>query len=372
MTDFKPVQFVDTDAQRIEQEMLVSFQQAAGQQLYPGDPRRIFLLQLLPIIVGLRNDINFAGNSNLLPFAYGEVLDYLGLRVGVTRLPATPAKTTLRFNLSNVQVDAITIPQGTRVTPDGNVYFATTDPATIPAGSLYVDVEAESTEGGEKYNGYAPGQIKLLVDPIPYVSSVQNIDTSSGGSDGETDDAFRERQRLAPASFSVAGPEDAYRFFAKSADVNIIDVAIISPAPNEIEIYPLMKGGELPNQDVLEKVMAEVSPRGRRPLNDLVNVLAPTEVTYEINLTYYISSEKSAEEATIRAAIEGPNGAADQYEIWQCSKLGRAITPDNLISRIYAAGAYRVVVTAPVYTEIGENEVAKRIGARNLVYGGLI
>jgi phage-related baseplate assembly protein len=235
-----------------------------------------------------------------------------------------------------------------------------------------VDVEAESTEGGEKYNGYAPGQIKLLVDPIPYVSSVQNIDTSSGGSDGETDDAFRERQRLAPASFSVAGPEDAYRFFAKSADVNIIDVAIISPAPNEIEIYPLMKGGELPNQDVLEKVMAEVSPRGRRPLNDLVNVLAPTEVTYEINLTYYISSEKSAEEATIRAAIEGPNGAADQYEIWQCSKLGRAITPDNLISRIYAAGAYRVVVTAPVYTEIGENEVAKRIGARNLVYGGLI
>jgi phage-related baseplate assembly protein len=372
MNDFKPVQFVDTDAQRIEQEMLVSFQQAAGQQLFPGDPRRIFLLQQLPVIIGLRNDINFVGNSNLLPFAYDDVLDYLGLWVGATRLPAEPARTTMRFTLSNVQLDALTVPQGTRVTPDGNIYFATTTPATIPAGSTFVDVLALSTEGGEKFNSYAPGQINLLVDPIPYVSSVQNLDTSSGGSDEESDDAFRERQRLAPASFSVAGPEDAYRFFAKSADVNIIDVAVISPAPNEIAIYPLMKGGVLPDQDVLDKVLAEVTPKDRRPLNDLVSVMAPTEATYTINLAYYISKDRSAEEAAIRAAVEGVGGAADAYEVWQSSELGRAITPDDLISRIYAAGAYRVVTTAPAYTEIEENEVAKRTGERNLTYGGLI
>ncbi|WP_044480433.1 baseplate assembly protein [Paenibacillus antibioticophila] len=372
MTDFKPVQFVDTDARSIEQEMLVAFQQAAGQQLFPGDPRRIFLSQLLPIVVGLRNDINFTGNSNLLPFAYEEILDHLGLWVGSTRLQAASAHTTIRFSLSNVQLDPISIPKGTRVTPDGDVFFATISSAVIPAGDIYVDVEARSSEGGEKYNGYAPGQIKLLVDPIPYIASVSNLDTSSGGTDEESDDAFRERQRLAPASFSVAGPEDAYRYFAKSADVNIIDVAVVSPAPNKIEIYPLMEGGELPDQNVIDKVLAEVTPKNRRPLNDLVSVQAPTEVSYSIELTYYISKDDSAEEASIREAVEGVGGAADAYETWQSSQLGRAITPDNLISRIYGAGAYRVVTTAPVYTEIEKSEVAKLTGPRTLIYGGLI
>ncbi|MNW69250.1 hypothetical protein D3C74_482170 [compost metagenome] len=70
--------------------------------------------------------------------------------------------------------------------------------------------------------------------------------------------------------------------------------------------------------------------------------------------------------------MEGVGGAADAYEVWQSSELGRAITPDDLISRIYAAGAYRVVTTAPAYTAIEENEVAKRTGERNLTYGGLI
>lgn len=372
MTDFKPVQFVDSDARTIEQEMLVSFQQASGQQLFPGDPRKIFLSQLLPIVVGLRNDINYAANSNLLPFAYEEILDQLGLWVGSTRLQAAPAHTTIRFSLSNVQLDSIVIPAGTRVTPDGDVFFATVSSASISAGDTYVDVEARSADGGEKYNGYAPGQIKLLVDPIPYISSVENLDTSAGGTDEESDDAYRERQRLAPASFSVAGPEDAYRYFSKSADVNIIDVAVISPAPNEIVIYPLMDGGELPDQHVLDKVLAEVTPKNRRPLNDLVSVQTPPETAYSIDLTYYISKENSAEEAAIREAVEGVGGAADVYVTWQSSKLGRAITPDNLVSRIYGAGAYRVVTTAPVYTEIEEYEIAKLAVPRTLIYGGLI
>lgn len=372
MNDFTPIKFVDTDAQSIEQELLVSYQQATGQELYPGDPRRIFLMQMLPALVALRNDINYTGNANLLPFAFGEVLDALGERLGVKRLAAESAIVTIRFTLSSIQPTFLLVPAGTRVTPDGVVYFATVSDLTIPAGSQVGDIKARSTEGGERYNGFAIGQIKLLVDPVPYVASVSNIDISSGGSDEETDDAYKERQRLAPASFSVAGPIDAYVFFAKSADVGIIDVAVDSPSPSVVNIYPLMKDGMMPSQLILDKVTAEVNPTTRRPLTDHVTVLIPTEVTYTINLTYYISQDKSAEEAAIRAAIEGEGGAVDQYETWQHSKLGRAIMPDDLISRIYGAGAYRVVTVSPVYTVIEKNEVAKHTGIRTLTYGGLI
>lgn len=371
-TEFKPTTFVDADAQRIEQELISSYEQATGQSLFPGDPRRIFLLQQLPVIVGLKNGINFASNQNLLPFAVGDVLDALGERIGVKRLQAQPARVTMRFTLSSIQPGAVTILKGTRVTPDGVLYFATVADLTIAPGDTTGDVIAESTEGGEKYNGYVAGQINILVDPVPFVASVTNLDTSSGGSDDETDDAYRERQRLAPSGFSVAGPEDAYIFFARSADVNIVDVAVMSPSDAVVNVYPLMKNGQLPDQSVLDKVTAAVSAKDKRPLTDRVNVLAPTPVEYSIDLTYYISAERSAEVSAIRAAIEAPGGAIDQYEAWQYSKLGRPITPDDLISRLYAAGAYRVVATAPVYTVINPNEFGVRGTPRNVVYGGLI
>ncbi|MCL6456720.1 MAG: baseplate J/gp47 family protein [Gorillibacterium sp.] len=372
MTDFTPISFVDTDVHRIEQELLIGYQEALGQALYPGDPRRIFLLQMLPVLVALKNEINYTGNANLLPFASGVTLDALGIRLGVNRLTAKPAHTQLRFTLSGIQPGVVNVPQGTRVTPDGLIYFSTLSPLVIATGETEGIVIAEAGAGGESYNGFIAGQINLIVDPVPYVASVTNVDTSLGGSDVESDEAFRERQRLAPASFSVAGPKQAYVFFAKSADVNIIDVAVTSPNDGEVKVYPLMKGGMLPDQTMLEKVFREVNDDLRRPLTDHVEVLAPEVVHYTINLTYYIAKERSAEEPTIRAAIEGADGALDQYESWQYSKLGRAITPDSLISRIYGAGAYRVVTTSPIYTVIEENEVAHCNGTPALTYGGLI
>ncbi|MEB3103092.1 baseplate assembly protein [Ferviditalea candida] len=370
-TEFQPIQFVDADAQGISTELIQAYEKATGITLYPGDPRRIFFLQLVPVLLALKNDINYTGNQNLLPFADGDVLDALGDRIGVPRLAAQPATVTIRFTLSSIQLDPVAVPIGTRVTPDGSIYFATTQELVIAAGATTGDVTAESTEGGEKYNGFVAGQINILVDPVPYVASVTNTDISSGGSDAETDDAYRERQRLAPSSFSVAGPTNAYIFWAMSADVTIVDVAVTSPSAGVVNVYPLLKDGGIPNQTILDKVLAEVNASDRRPLTDQVSVLAPTAVNYDITLTYYISAERSTEEAAIRAAIENAGGAIDQYEAWQKAKLGRAVTPDDLLSKMYAVGAYRVVATSPVYTAINANEVAIR-NLKTVTYGGLI
>lgn len=371
MNEFQPINFVDADAQSIQNELIQSFQNKTGTILYPGDPRRVFLLQLVPILLALKNDINYTGNQNLLPFAEDDVLDALGERIGVPRLQAQPAKVTMEFTLSAIQLDTVTIPSGTRVTPDGILFFSIKNHLNIPAGETVGTVIAEATEGGEEYNDFVPGQINLIVDPVPFVSSAKNIDTSKGGSNKESNDAYRERQRIAPASFSVAGPEEAYIFFAKSADVNIVDVAVTSPGAAQINIYPLMKNGAIPDQSVLDKVSTEVNFKNRRPLTDLVTVLAPTAINYDIEVTYYISEKRSTEVNQIREKIEGTEGVVDQFEKWQYAKLGRAITPDDLQSRMYQAGAYRVVVTSPIFTQINENEFGT-LNIKNVTYGGLI
>jgi len=362
------INFVEVNAQEIANTLIKDFETALGTTLYPGDERRIFLMQLLQVIVGLKNDINQSARQNLLRYATGEQLDALGEFYNTPRIPAQKAKTTLRFTLSSVQTSNITIPAGTRATPDGQLYFSTSKVLVIAAGQTYGDVIAEATEGGAQYNGFAPGQIKTLVDPVPYVASVENIDTSSGGSDTEDDDSYRERIRLAPESFSVAGPEGAYIYWAKTADVNIADVSVTSPSPGVVNIVVLMKGGQIPTQDILDAVLAAVSAKDRRPLTDFVQVSAPTEVNYDINLTYYISADRQAEEVALKAAIEA---AVDQYKAWQSEKLGRDINPDYLRQLMLNAGAYRINITAPVYTELEYDEVAK-IRTTTVTYGGLI
>lgn len=266
------INFVEVDAGKIEREMISDFETALKTTLYPGDERRIFLQQETPIIVGLKNSINDAARQNLLRYARGPQLDALGERYDTPRLPAQKAVVTLEWTLSSAQPNPVTIAKGKRATPDGQFFFATVEDLVIPAGNLSGTVKAEATVAGANHNGFVPGQISTIVDPTPFVASVANIDTSSGGADEEPDDdgvniwsGYRERIRLAPTKVSTAGPEDAYKYWAKTASQDIVDVAVLSPDPGEIKIIVLMKNGESPSQPILDAVMAACSDKKRRP-----------------------------------------------------------------------------------------------------------
>ncbi|KPU42151.1 baseplate J-like protein [Oxobacter pfennigii] len=398
------INFVEVDSKEINKNLVNRFSTALNDTLYPGDERRIFLDQETSVIVGLKNDINLTGRQNLLKYAKGAVLDALGERVNTPRLQAEKAVTTLRYTLSQAQEIPYMIVSGQRATPDGALFFITIDDLTIPAGETQGTVKAQAIETGEKYNGFVPGQINKIVDPIPYVAAVENTEESSGGTETEPDDdginvwsGYRERIRKAPGGFSTAGPKDAYIYHAMSADANIQDVSVdtdtlkifdieafeaaypsVDPTPfyterpgAEVTIVALMKDGEMPTQTVLDKISAKVNDKKVRPLTDHVTVSAPDEVEYDIELTYYISADRAAEEENIRSEIEDTGGAIDIYVLWQKSKLKRAINPDYLRQLMYAAGVYKIDITYPVYTEIEKDQVAI-CNDINITYGGLL
>lgn len=372
------INFVEYDIKAVEDELVESYEQTKRETLYPGDERRMLLLNLLPVIVGLKSSINDAGRQNLLRYARGKVLDAIGERTDTQRIPAQKAKTTLKFTLSSAQSSAILIPAGTRVSPDGKLYFATVQTLIIPAGQITGEVVAEAVEGGSEYNGFTAGQIKAIVDPVGFVSSVENIDTSSGGADIEPDDdgvniwsGYRERIRQSVNKMSTAGAADGYIYWAKTADINIQDVSITSPTAGQVKITVLMQAGQIPDQQVLDNVLAACSDKKRRPLTDQVIVSAPGTVGYDIEFTYYISNENAADEANIRDRIEGAGGVVEQYSLWQRGKIGRTINPDYLKQQVLNAGAYRVDIVLPIYTEIAEDEVAVDSNV-SVNYGGLL
>ena len=240
------VVFADKAADEIESEIITTYENLAERTLARGDPIRLFLESIVLIIVQQRSLIDYAAKQNLLAYANGDFLNHIGALLGVTRLEASSALTTLKFTLSAVQSTVVTIPAGIRATPDGNVLFAIIDDAEIPAGENTVTVTAECTNAGAQGNGYIAGQIKKLVDPFPYEMSVENITTSYGGSDVENDENFRERIQIAPESFSVAGSAGAYKYFARTAHQDIIDVGLPTMFEEDFEaghvdLYILMK-----------------------------------------------------------------------------------------------------------------------------------
>ena len=360
--------FVETDAEVINNDLVSKFEEHLGETLAKGDEKRLFLQSFAYAFADALNHINETGRSNLLRYAVGGELDALGDLFHNERLDAKAATVTLKFTVSDGQSNTVVVPKGTRVTPDGEIFFAT-DEAIIFSGNTVeksMEVSATATESGSGHNDYAVGSINVLVDTIPYIAGVENTTVSGGGSDIETDDEYRERLRESPFSFSVAGPANAYRAIAMAVSGDIADVSVYSPSAGVVEIAIVKDGGEIPTEDdeLLGKVLTACNAKNKRPLTDKVQVVPASGVPVDISVTYYVANGDTSRMEEIEDAV-------NEYVSWQTEKIGRAISPDKLNTLLFAAGAARVVINEPVHQDIAENEIAQ-IGTVTLSCGGSI
>lgn len=311
--------------------------------------------------------VDRAGKQDLLKYSYGGFLDHIAAYKGVTRLPAQAAEVTVRFTLSAVQPAVVGIPLRTKVTDGDNIYFETTEYAEIPIGGEYVDVPCICQSAGAVGSGLAAGSINILVDPIPYVAKAVNIEDSRGGSDIEDDESLAERVFLAPASYSTAGPTDAYVQHTKSYGASIGSVKVTSPVPGEVEVRVLLKDGSLPSSALLDGILEHLNDDTIRPLTDHVKVLVPETVSYDLAMTYYIARSDAAKAVAIQNAVAE---AIEKYNQWQTYTIGLDINPSELIRRVVDAGAKRAVVVLPEFTVEPPTTVA-RVGNVAVTYGGV-
>lgn len=362
------VEFLETDAETIKAEIITGYEQASGRALAAGDPVRLYLLSLASVIIQQRTAVNLAAQQNLLSYAQDGYLDALGTLLSVTRLSESKAVTTIKFTLSQALGTVYTIPAGTEVT-NGVVTFATDHELNIEKGQLEGSVTASCTVAGTIGNDYLAGQVNTIVKPMTFVAKAENTTITTGGSEAESDESLAERIRLAPNSFSVAGPEKAYVYHAKSVSSSVLDVSVTSPTPGEVDVYVLLAGGELPSQETLEQIAAYLSDETIRPLTDFVKVLAPKAVNYELELHYWISREDSSRAEQIKADVEK---AVENYRVWQQGKIGRDILPAKLIQYVMQAGASRIDSSTmkPVdFQKLESDQVAQCTGVK-IVYEG--
>lgn len=359
-------------AEDVESEMVAEYQAQytalTGKYLtwMPGTSEALKIAAVAQQIHHVEQYVEAMYHRQFLKYATGDDLDNLGALFGLTRRQATRAETTLQFSMTEPRQDATAIPAGTRAATQNGVYFVTDTYAEIPAGEKDITVRASCVLLGSLGNGYQPGTIMLIVDPLPYIAAVQNTGVSIGGAEIESDLDFAYRIYLAPPAYSTAGPQDAYRYLARTARPDIVDANATSPEPGVALISILMKDGLELTSEVKSDIADYISGSTRRPMTDAVRIESAATVPYTINVTYYIAQSSAGQAATIQAAV---NTAVTEYIQWQ-RVIGRDINPSELIRRIMQAGAKRCELLEPQFVKVNDVSVPN-MTSQVVTYGGL-
>ncbi|WP_298290384.1 baseplate J/gp47 family protein [Novosphingobium sp.] len=170
---------------------------------------------------------------------------------------------------------------------------------------------------------------------------------------GETDTALRQRVQLAPHSFSVAGPELAYVFHARSADPDVADATAVSPAPGQVVVTVLSASGNgVPGAGVLNAV-TDLLTGPVRPLTDEVIVQPATLIPFaiEAQLTVFAGPDQGL---ILQTALDSLNA-----HLAATRKLGRDVTRSALIAALHVANVQKAELLTPVADiDIDASEIA--------------
>ena len=118
----------------------------------------------------------------------------------------------------------------------------------------------------------------------------------------------------------------------------------------------LLKGGVLPETEMLNAVDKTLSADTIRPLTDKVTVHAPQVESYDVDISYWINLDDQTQAAQITEAAQA---AVEEYIAWQSARIGRDIVPDELIYRLKAAGVKRLEVRSPTFRVLDKFSVAQ-------------
>lgn len=132
--------------------------------------------------------------------------------------------------------------------------------------------------------------------------------------EGEGDADYRARLQDSPEGLSVAGPDGAYEFGAKSAHPDVKGASVFSPAPVEVELTILSAQGDgTPSAELLATVDSYMQPR--RPLTDLLRVLPAEVIRYSVTAALYLKQGPDPELARQAAEASGLAYVARQHRL---------------------------------------------------------
>ena len=349
--------FIKADPETVEQEMVSAYEKATGRKLYPAQLERLLIHEFAFRESLLRLAFQETAKQNLLAFASYPVLDYLGDLVGVERLPAVAATGAIMLTAVDPPAEGVPVLAGFRVSPPGgDVVFETTASVVLESDALSFVIGIRAIQPGMTGNGFGVGQEWEFVDGLPNLATAVCSAATAGGADEEDDDSLRERIRLAPHSWSVAGSKTSYIYHAKSVSIQVIDVYPESWDMNDalmqgvVKVHvlsePLLLGtpeGDTQAETLRLEVEQALMKDDVKPLCEKLEVVNATTllVTVTIDVIRYANADaaKVAEDVVAMFAV---------YRKQLTVRLGQDFVPSQLAAKLHTIpGVYAASVVVP-------------------------
>jgi len=182
----------------------------------------------------------------------------------------------------------------------------------------------------------------------------------------ESDADLRMRVQLAPQSFSVAGPEGAYRSHARNADGRVLDASATSPRPCEVLVTVLSRLGDgTAPQDLIDKVAASLRADDVRPLTDLVTVRSASILPYQVVAIIYTFPGPDSS-----VVLELARRRLAAY-VEECHRLGREVAVSGLHAALHVDGVERVELRSPIANIVADLTLAPYCTVMDVQHGGI-
>lgn len=255
----------DTDADSIEERMMSNLPEDIDKTEggFPWDftmPTAIELSQVLGFYIPETLKIMYP------MWAYGRWLDLHGRVVGLTRKPAVQAKG--RVTVTGKAGTYIVKGFRFAVPTDGtapSVEFETDESAEIGEEEV-ITINVTAVEAGKTGN-VAAGTISMMSSPMRGITNITNEEDTTGGTEEESDDDFRERilEAYRRGQTSFIGNDADYIRWSKEVP-GIGDCVVISAydGPGTVKLVLIDSNGDPANESLCQAVFNHiVSPDDR-------------------------------------------------------------------------------------------------------------
>jgi len=282
----------------------------------------------------LRARLNERFKSMLLPYMTGADLDLFATGYGVERLKGSYPTALFEFSLSSLRPADFTIPKGYQLTAGDGIYRSRLmADLVIPAGEISGSATAELLF----YADEVVYTTDLMVNPLPFLEKIKQLDIFTGGGAEEKDSELRERVILAMGRFSTAGSRASYLYHIYSADERVEDAAVLSPTPGAVEVY---LAGETVDEVMLERVRTAITDEKVRPITDDVQVQPAEIIQLEIRATIYLF------DLAYTGQVDNHLKGVDL--LWRRRKIGESLPLSELIKTMMISGVYDVRIETPL------------------------
>lgn len=320
-----PPEFFERDQVKLKALFVAEYERLTKKTLFEGQTE-MFIIETLAHAFSVDNVAKQnVAEQNTVVWGEGDRLEDVAANVSIFKLQAQPARTTLSFFFDQPQPVATNIAAGT-VVAGGGIQFASNEDVVIPAGALEVTVPATALTVGAAGNDIQPFAINQPVTALTAGLNVHNTSLTSGGSNEEDQERFRERTANGNFRISQGGSRPGYRELIKGVHPDIVDVSPVKPEPGFIQLYVLMNTG-VPSPEVKALISDFLDPEIHYPMGDYPSLPDPTARFFDWTLIVRVD----VADETIEALAEAK--AREVFKGWS-QTMGVRIAPSSITAEV--------------------------------------